>query len=407
MGRCAVSRLSGGESREARRRPRGRARGGSRREIAIERVGFDGGLMLAAGLLIGIGVVMSYSTTAPLAQGERIPPLFLHHLSALAAGTAVGVTAAFVPVSLWHRAALPLWLTGLLLLIATAIFGVEVNGAQRWLPVAGTGFRFQPVEPVKFATLLAVAAVIAPRDGHSELSRGRALAAMSIAAAPIGLLLLQPDLGNAVVLGLLVALMLLIAGMPLRALVAPALVSLAGIGTYIASNPYAMRRIVAFRDPWNDPLGAGFQLIQSFAAFSHGAGFGVGLGNGRQKLFYLPEAHTDFILALVAEELGLLGVLLVLGAFAAMLVAGTRIARRAQTRFGLLVVFGCTALLTVPALINAAVVMGLVPTKGLTLPFLSYGGTSLVMCCAVLGGILGIARSEGRGDGSTRGMPWR
>jgi cell division protein FtsW len=164
---------------------------------------------------------------------------------------------------------------------------------------------------------------------------------------------------------------------------------------YIASNPYALRRVMSFLDPWKDPLGAGFQLIQSFIAFNQGGLFGVGLGNGKQKLFYLPEAHTDFILSLVAEELGLIGVLLVLGAFAALLTFGTRIARRARSRFALLMAFGTTSLLAGPAVVNAAVVMGLLPTKGLTLPFLSYGGTSLVICCTILGALLGISRQSG------------
>ncbi|MBW2389597.1 MAG: FtsW/RodA/SpoVE family cell cycle protein, partial [Deltaproteobacteria bacterium] len=168
-----------------------------------------------------------------------------------------------------------------------------------------------------------------------------------------------------------------------------------GIVAYIASNPYALRRVMSFLDPWKDPLGAGFQLIQSFIAFNQGGLFGVGLGNGRQKLFYLPEAHTDFILSLVAEELGLIGVLLVLGAFAALLTFGTRIARRARSRFALLMAFGTTTLLAGPAIVNAAVVMGLLPTKGLTLPFLSYGGTSLVICCTILGALLGISRQSG------------
>jgi len=129
--------------------------------------------------------------------------------------------------------------------------------------------------------------------------------------------------------------------------------------------------------------------------------WGVGLGNGRQKLFYLPEAHTDFVLSLVAEELGLIGVLFVLGAFAALLVAGSRIARRTRARFTLLLAFSATTLLTVPAIVNAAVVMGLLPTKGLTLPFLSYGGSSLVMCCAVLGLLFGVARRSAADAGAT------
>ena len=149
---------------------------------------------------------------------------------------------------------------------------------------------------------------------------------------------------------------------------------------------------MGFLDPFETARGAGWQLVQSYVAFGQGGFFGQGLGNGRQKLEYLPEVHTDFVLALVAEELGLVGVLFVLGAFAALWVAGTRAARRATDRFDLYLAFGMVTLLTVPAFLNASVVMGLVPTKGLTLPFLSYGRTSLVVSCLALGLLLGVAR---------------
>jgi len=363
--------------------------------------GLDGGLVISAGVLITVGVVMSYSTTAPLALGDRLPPLFLNHLAALALGLCAAFVTALLPIVAWHRLALPLWLVGVALLIATSFLGVEVNGARRWLELPGLPFRFQPVELAKCATLLAVASVVAPRDGRGELSRKQALVAMGLTLPPIALLLNQPDLGNAVLLAVLVVLLLIVAGIRLRNLVLPALVGVLGIVAYIARNPYAMRRVASFWDPWKDSLGAGFQLVQSFVAFSQGGLWGVGLGNGRQKLFYLPEAHTDFVLSLVAEELGLIGVLFVLGAFAALLVAGSRIARRTRARFTLLLAFSATTLLTVPAIVNAAVVMGLLPTKGLTLPFLSYGGSSLVMCCAVLGLLFGVARRSAADAGAT------
>jgi cell division protein FtsW len=208
----------------------------------------------------------------------------------------------------------------------------------------------------------------------------------------MALLLLQPDLGNAVLLAGLVGLLLIVAGTRLSRLIAPGLVGIAGIAAYVSYNPYALRRITGFMNPWATSQGEGYQLTQSFVAFGRGGLFGVGLGNGQQKLAYLPEAHTDFILSLVAEELGLVGVLVVLGGFVCLLVAGSRIAAHARDRFALLVAFGMTSLLTLPAIINAAVVMGMLPTKGLTLPFLSYGRTSLVMCCVALGLLLSAAR---------------
>jgi cell division protein FtsW len=358
-------------------------------------LGLDGGVLLAAALLAGIGVVMSYSATAPLALDQRLPPLFLDHLGALALGVCLGSICLFVPLRLLRVLALPAWAVAVALLVLTDWMGVSVNGAQRWLAIPGLGFRFQPVEIAKVATLVAVAVVVARREGRTELSTRRAVGAAAIAAVPVALLLRQPDLGNAVLIGGLAALLLVAAGTPLRRLLVPAIASAAAIGVYIATHAYALRRVTGFLDPWKEARGSGFQLVQSFVAFGKGGITGVGVGGGRQKLAYLPEGHTDFILALVAEELGLIGVLVVLGSFAALWVAGTRIARNARDRFALLLGLAMTALLALPAWINGAVVMGLLPTKGLTLPFLSHGGTSLVMCCGVLGLLLAVGRQNG------------
>ncbi|MCZ6464949.1 MAG: FtsW/RodA/SpoVE family cell cycle protein [Proteobacteria bacterium] len=362
----------------------------------------DGAVLLAGLFLLGLGVVMSYSATAPLAIQDRIPPLFVKHVAAAAGGIAVAALAIAVPLAIWRWLALPLWCAGAALLVATAAFGVEVNGAQRWLAVPFLDFRFQPVEITKLTTLLAVAAVVAPRDGHRELSVRRAAVAAGLTLPLVVLLLFQPDLGSAVLLAGLVGLVLVAAGTPLRQLALPALATPLAIGLYAWTHPYAWRRLVVFRDPWSQYEEGGFQLVQSIVAFNEGGFSGVGLGDGRQKLFYLPEAHTDFILSLVAEELGLIGVLAVLGAFVALVIAGTRIARSARDRFGLLVAFGMTGLLAVPAMVNAAVVMGLLPTKGLTLPFLSYGRTSLVVCCFAAGLLLAIGRDGTRGARGTQ-----
>jgi cell division protein FtsW len=359
---------------------------------ALTHSSVDGGVVLSVLLLAGLGVVMSYSTTATLDLASPLPPLFAHHLGALVIGGLAAAVAASLPIRTWRLLALPIWALTLALLAATAVFGVEVNGAQRWLPVPWLGFRFQPVELVKCSTVLAVAAVISIRDGHEELSDKRALWAGALAIPPIILLVRQPDLGNSILLACLVALLLVVAGTRLVRLVAPGLAALLAIGLYITRNEYALRRVTGFMHPWDRPLDEGFQLVQSFVAFGRGGLFGAGLGNGQQKLAYLPEAHTDFILALVAEELGLLGVLGVLGAFAALWVAGTRIARQARDRFALLVAFSMTTLLVLPAIVNASVVMGLVPTKGLPLPFLSYGRTSLIVSCFAVGLLLAVAR---------------
>jgi cell division protein FtsW len=243
--------------------------------------------------------------------------------------------------------------------------------------------------------VLAVAALLGRRDGHNEVDGPRLAVALGLATIPAALCLGQPDLGNAVILVSLCGLVLFVAGAQLRWLIGPAALGAVGIGVYSLLNPYAMRRWVGFLDPWSRATTEGFQLVQSFVAFGRGGLTGVGIGDGRQKLFYLPEAHTDFILSIVAEETGLVGVLIVLGAFVALAVAGGRIALASKRRFPFLLAFGMTALLVMPALLNAAVVMGLLPTKGLTLPFLSYGRSSLFASALAVGVLLRVAREEG------------
>jgi cell division protein FtsW len=352
----------------------------------------DTGITLSSLMLILIGVVMSYSATAALALDTPFPPLFVDHVTGLMAGLLLGAIAYWAPPNVMRRLALPAWAVGVLLLLLTLAVGTKVNGAQRWLVIPGVGFRFQPGELVKCVTLIAVADWLSRRQDRRELTTLRTIQAAALASIPAGLLVLQPDFGNAVVLIALTALLLFIAGTPLLRFVVPGIVGTAFVCVYIAFNPYALRRVLAFLDPFGDSLGAGWQLVQSYLAFGQGGLLGTGLGNSRQKLDYLPEAHTDFVLALIAEELGLLGVLFVLGCFAALWIAGTRVARRAQNKFDVLCGFAMVALLTIPAFLNASVVMGLVPTKGLTLPFLSYGRTSLVVCCLALGILLGVAR---------------
>lgn len=354
--------------------------------------GLDPGISISTAGLLCLGVVMSYSATAALSLDTKVPPLFFDHLSGLILGLAAGTGAYFLPATALRRMAIPFWLFTLVLLFSTLAFGVEVNGAQRWLEIPGLQLRFQPGELAKFATLIAVASWLSRKDDRRELSMRRSVQAAGIALLPAGLLVLQPDLGNAVVLVCLVAFLLFIAGTPWPRFVLPGIAGVLLLSAYIVHNEYAWRRIMGFLDPFRERAGPGWQLVQSYVAFGHGGLFGQGLGNGRQKLAYLPEVHTDFVLALIAEELGLLGVLCVLGAFAALWVTGTRVARRATNRFDLLCAFGMVTLLTIPAFLNGAVVMGLVPTKGLTLPFLSYGRTSLVVSCVVLGILLGIAR---------------
>jgi cell division protein FtsW len=353
--------------------------------------GGDGSVALSSALLATVGVVMIYSATAPLAMGEAFPPLFLRHLAGLGVGFAALLAARRVPLAWWRSLSLPLWCAATVALVLTLAVGLEAKGAQRWLALPLLGRSFQPAELAKWATPLTVAAVLAGRrpGDHSALA-----ATLVLTAVPVGLLLLQPDFGSAAVLALLVGTLLFVAGLPLRPLGALAGVGALGAGAYVALNGYALERVRGFLQPWQTASDQGFQLVQSFVAFGRGGTLGVGLGGGRQKLSYLPEAHTDFILSVVAEEVGLVGVLCVLGLFAALAASGLRVARRAREPFAAYTAFLMTAFVALPAVVNAAVVMGLLPTTGFTLPFLSFGSNSLVFCCLSVGVLLRVAAHE-------------
>ncbi len=370
----------------------------------------DSTLLVATSVLVGLGMLMIYSASAPLHMNQLLPGHFSRHLGAIVLGLLTAFIALKLPLQFWERSSLWIWGFSVLLLIATVFAGTTVNGAQRWLEIPGLGFRFQPGEMAKFATILAVAHVLANRKSSAPPKLQQMAGPILLTLIPAALMLVQPDLGNAVLLTLMVGFLLFVSGAPIRLFALPAALGAAGIVLYSYLNPYALKRWIGFLDPWKTADAEGFQLVQSFIAFGQGGLFGVGLGDGRQKLFYLPEAHTDFILSVVAEELGLFGVLLVIGGFCALLVTGIRIAQRCGSRFDMLCAFGLTTLLTLPAAVNIAVVMGLVPTKGLTLPFLSYGRTSLLVCFCALGillklGIENATRGTGRaGNAKQRGI---
>jgi cell division protein FtsW len=342
-----------------------------------------GTLISAVGILAGVGAIAVFSATTTLSDAA-LSPHFVRHAAGLALGAALLVGASLLP---------------LVALAATLALGFVAGGARRWLMLPG-GVVFQPVELAKLATVLAVCAFLSRNDARGALSARASAQAFAFALAPIALCLAQPDLGSAVVIAALVGLVAFVAGAPLPLLGVPTLLGAAGVGLYCLVNPYAMKRVLAFLSPWEDPTGIGFQLVQSFVAFGRGGLFGAGPGNGLQKLHYLPEAHTDFILSVIAEEAGFVGVAFVIGLFVALVATGLRVAQGASHRFGLLLGFGATMLIGLPALLNCAVVMGLLPPKGLTLPFLSYGRSSLLVACIAAGILISIART---GQAARRG----
>jgi cell division protein FtsW len=357
-----------------------------------------GGVVAATAVLACVGLVMVWSTTAPFALDAPVPPHFVRHLVGLVAGIILATVCMLLPLSFWRRLAIPLWTLCTGLLVLTLAAGTTVNGAQRWLSIPGLGPVLQPVELAKWATLLATATALSREPSGRRRVRFQLPVSglvLLLVTVPAALVFVQPDTKGALLLLVLVGLQLFVSGTPIRAFAIPVGLAATVLGVAVAVRPYVMSRVLAFLDPWANAQASGFQLVQSFVAFGRGGFAGVGLGNGRQKLFYLPEAHTDFVLSVVAEELGLVGVTLVLGAFAALIVAGVRITARTRSRFAFLVAFSMTAVIAVPAAINAAVVMGMVPPTGLTLPFVSYGRSSLLVSFAAIGILLGISRREG------------
>lgn len=368
-----------------------------------------GSVMVVTALLATIGLVMVYSATASFAPGEFVPPHFLRQLAGLAIGVVLAFAASRMTPELWKRIALPLWGAAVVMLVLVPLVGDKVNGSRRWLTIPGLGFQFQPSEFARWVTLVAIVTMLASRNQIARGPTAGTLRAIALAAIPAGLIFIEPDTGSAMVLLGLVAILLFVAGTPLRIFAIPGALGGAALAIGIARRPYVWDRILGFLKPWEHADDQGFQLVQSFIAFARGGLFGVGLGDSRQKLYYLPEAHTDFVLSVLAEELGLIGVAFVIGAFAALLIAGCRIALRSRDRFNFLMAAGMTALLTVPAALNAAVVMGMVPPKGIAMPFLSYGRTSLLVSFVAVGTLIGIGRREAHAKEpvAASGESWR
>jgi cell division protein FtsW len=272
------------------------------------------------------------------------------------------------------------------------LFSSPVNGTRRWLGIGGLG-----IQPSEFAKIVCVffTALILERRMHRIDELSYSLLPIAIVVGPIvALVLLEPDFGTAMALVLIVAAMIFAAGLHYRYLIGTLLVVLPAIYVVLVSAPYRRRRLLAFWDPWADPLGDGFQIIQSLIAVGTGGVFGRGLMAGVQKLFYLPEPHTDFIYAVIGEELGLIGATTTLVCFCLIAWRGLRITVRAQDAFGAFVALGMTIMIVVQAFVNMSVVLGLMPTKGIPLPLVSAGGSSLVVSLVGMGVLLNISQHE-------------
>jgi cell division protein FtsW len=340
--------------------------------------------------LTAFGLVMVYSaTSAPAALGGGDPVFYLKRESIYAAlGVVVLLIASRVDYRSLRRLAPVLMLTSLGLCLAVLVLGQQVNGARRWIGVGPLAF--QPSELAKISLAIWASAYLA---------RHRAPQSLKALARPIGittglfagLILLEPDLGTVIAIGIVLGAILVVSGVPLRVLAAGGSIAVALGLAAIWFEPYRRARLFSFVHPWHDAQGAGFQTLQAIIGFGSGGIFGTGIGQGVAKVNYLPEAHTDMIFATIGEELGLIGAALVIAAYCAFAYAGLRVALRCRDPFGKRLAAGLTTLVCGQALVNLAAVLGLAPLTGITLPFVSYGGSSLIVSLASVGVLLNIA----------------
>ncbi len=353
---------------------------------------YDHTLVWAAVLLLALGLVMVYSSSIAIAEGSRItgqqPMYYLMRHGVFVALSILLATVAFqFPLRFWQQMAPYLFLlgAGLLALVLVPGVGREVNGSQRWLSLYL--FNLQPSELMKlFAVLYAADYTVRKAASMHSLRKGF-LPMFAVMLVIGGLLLREPDFGAFAVITAIAIGILFLGGMTWRLFAGLIAMLIVGFELLIWLSPYRLQRVVGFMDPWADPFGKGYQLSHALIAFGRGEWFGVGLGGSVEKLFYLPEAHTDFLLAVIAEELGFAGVALVILLFAIIVVRAFAIGRQAaalERYYPALTAHGIGLWLGVQAIINIGVNMGVLPTKGLTLPLLSFGGSGIAAnCCAL------------------------
>ena len=353
---------------------------------------YDLGLLFPVLLLVGMGIVMVYSASSALALKKFGSDYFFLKRQALFSliGIVVLVLFSYIPFRIYRLLTYPALAAAMVMLLAVAFtgLGVTAGGSARWLQVGPV--RFQPSELARMALVIYLAYSMSKKD---ELLRDFSvgfLPHMIVLGLFTILLLIQPDFGSVVIFGLLTWIMLFVGGCRILHLLSVVALLAPMAWLFMTQADYRVRRLMSFMDPWQYRADEGYQIVHSFMAFGTGGITGAGLGKGYQKLFYLPEPHTDFIFSVVGEELGLIGVMIVILLYGIMLMRGIRIARHAQDRFGALLAMGITVTIGLQVCINMGVTLGLLPTKGLTLPFLSYGGTSLLINMAAVGIMMNI-----------------
>jgi len=359
---------------------------------------FDRLMLGAVALLVGLGVVVVYSSSAALAaRAYHDAEHFLGlQLKWLVLGSLALVIAARIPGSWLRRYAVWIFAGAVVLCAIVLIPGVGryVGGARRWLAFGALGF--QPSELAKIAVVLALSAFFARQDEQQPEARVSLLVPVALVQVPVLLILAEPDLGTALVIELIMGILVFSAGLRLRTLAFIGLAALPVFYHLVVSTEFRLLRVLSFIDPWAYRSTTGYQVTEALISIGSGGVTGVGLGGGMHKLFFLPEAHTDFVFAILAEELGLLGVTLLVSAFGVLLWRGVRAALRASGSFDAYLAMGISGLIGIPAVFNLLVATGLLPTKGLPLPLISYGGSNLLATLFAIGLLLRIER-EGRG----------
>jgi len=359
---------------------------------------YDKTLLFAVLALLAIGVVMVYSASSVVALTTYDDPAYF--MKGQIAWALLGLAFMAGALALDHRiffdqrVVLGLLVVTIILLAATFVPGIgrTINGARRWIKLGGR--TFQPAELAKFVVAVYVSYAIAKKGERIREFASGFIPPLVVTALFVGLTVLQPDFGSAMTIGAIALLLLFCGGARLSHLGGIAALALPAAAFAVVRSPYRLRRITSFLDPWADPQGAGHQIIQSFLAFGSGGVFGRGLGEGRQKLLFLPERHSDFIYAVIGEELGLIGALAVLVLFFIVLWRGFRIARTVNDPASRLLALGITLMICLQGLMNMAVVTGLLPTKGIALPLVSYGGSSLVVTLGAVGVLLNISKES-------------
>lgn len=351
-------------------------------------------LIVVTLMLLSIGLIMVYSASAIWAAYKFDDSLFFVKRQMLFAG--VGVFAMFFIMNInywtWRTWAKVLMIVCFILLIAVLIpgIGMERNGSRSWIGVGA--FSIQPSEFMKLAMIAFLAKFLSEQQKYITTIKKGLAPSLGLVFLAFGMIMLQPDLGTGTVMVGTCVVMIFVAGARIIHFVWLGLMGVAGFVVLVLSAPYRIKRITSFLDPWEDPLGSGFQIIQSLLAIGPGGLFGLGLGQSRQKFFYLPEPQTDFIFAIISEELGFIGGSFVILLFALLLWRGIRIALGAPDLYGSFVAVGIISMVAIQVMINIGVVSGLIPVTGITLPFLSYGGSSLTLMLMAIGVLLNISR---------------